>query len=134
MDLTSIKTNVREVEFTPNGVKTGFYLTLRYESAPEVQEAMKRYRAKVREATMKNKKQQVAAITDRFEDDLRAAHVAGWRWTEGKATFNGEQPDYTPKKLAEMLNDESELAFFLKQFIDQEVGSADDFLEKSGSS
>ena len=133
MELTGIKTNTREVEFTPNGQSTGFFLTLRYESSPEVQDAMKRYRAKVREATMKNKKQQIASITDRFEDDLRSAHVAGWRWTEGGATFNGEQPHYSPKVLHAMLSDQSELSYFLKQFIDQEVGSADDFLEKSGS-
>ena len=38
MELTKIQTNEREVEFElPDGTKTGFFLTLRFDSAEEVQ-------------------------------------------------------------------------------------------------
>lgn len=129
MELTNIRTNTREVEFTPRGMSTGLFLTLRYESSEEVQKVMADFRAKIREANLKRKPHAIEGITARYEDDLRIAHVAGWRWTDG-ASFKGEQPDFSKRALKEMLNDDSEVAFFLKEFIDAEVGSASDFLEK----
>jgi len=83
------------------------------------------------EAARKGKRGNREAIMDRFDDDRRIAHVAGWRWTEGGATFNGEQPDFSQAKLREFITGETEFSVFLKNFIDEEIGDASDFLSEA---
>lgn len=134
MNLNDIKsaltTHDREVEFSPEGINTGWYFTLRHESAEEVQKVFKRYKAKVRDAHLKNKKHQLSQITSAHENDLRVAHVAGWRWKDGE----GEgRPAFSENELRECLNSK-EVGYFLKEFIDTEVGSLEDFLERSETS
>jgi hypothetical protein len=58
--------------------------------------------------------------------------VAGWRWEQGEDEEGG-RPPYSRQELKSLLNDER-LGFFVKAFIDEEVGSLDDFLERSENS
>lgn len=136
MNLNDIKNAVqtvdREVEFKPVGRSTGWYFTLRHESAPEVQDVMRRFQAKVRELTLKRKTSAYQDLVARHEDSLRIAHVATWRWDKGDDAENG-RPPFSTKELKAVLNDE-QLGYHVKQFIDEEVGSLDDFLSRSESS
>jgi hypothetical protein len=135
MNLNDIKTAVqtvnREVEFKPVGQPTGWFFELRHESAPEVQEVMRRFQAKVRDMTLKRKgSNQYQDLVAQHEDSLRMAHVAGWRWEQGEAKG---RPAFSKKELKELLNDPT-LGYHLKNFIDEEVGSLEDFLQRSDSS
>lgn len=136
MNLNEIKAAVqtvsREVEFKPAGTATGWFFELRHESAPEVQDVMRRFQAKVRDLTLKRKTSQYQAAVSQHEDALRIAHVAGWRWSKGEDEEAG-RPAFSAKELKTLLNDE-QLGYHLKSFIDEEVGSLDDFLERSQSS
>lgn len=135
MNLNDIKSAVqtinREVEFRPVGKSTGWYFELRHESAPEVQEVMRRFQAKVRDVTLKRKTSQYQTLVAQHEDALRIAHVAGWRWEQGEDDKKG-RPTFSKQELKSLLNDEL-LGYHLKSFIDEEVGSLDDFLSKSES-
>lgn len=130
MDFTDFTTNDREVEFVlPGGKKTGFFLTLRYESSDEVEAVNRKYRGKLFEESAKGRNGDRQRVIDQHLAERRYAHVAGWRWTEGGATFNKEQPEFSPKKLREMLDHPGQFSFFLKEFIDAETASANDFLD-----
>jgi hypothetical protein len=135
MDLNEIKKAVqtveREVEFRPAGTATGWYFTLRHESAPEVQEVMRRFQAKVRELTLKRKTGAYQSLVEQHEDSLRIAHVATWRWGDGKKE-DDKHPAFSNKTLKSLLND-PDLGYHLKSFIDEEIGSLEDFLERSGN-
>ena len=124
----SVETTTREVEFKPVGEPTGWFFELRHESSPEVQELVRRFQAKVRDLTFKRKTQQQQALIEKHEDDLRVAHVAGWRWVEGEDPENG-RPPFSKQELRALLDDRR-VSYHLKEFIDQEVGSLEDFLSK----
>jgi hypothetical protein len=135
MELTDIKTTDREVEFQlPDGTKTGLFLTLRYDSAEEVQKVDTKYRAKFMEASRKGRFANRDRLSEAYTLQRRIAHVAGWRWTKGGATFNDEQPEFSLAKLKEFLDFDGQISYFLAEFIDQEVGDASDFLESVASS
>lgn len=125
---TALQTNDREVEFRPAGTATGWFFSLRHESAPEVQETMKRFHSKVRELTLKRKNNAYKDLVAQHEDHLRIAHVSSWRWEKGDSEDKG-RPKFSRQQLKSLLNDEH-LGYHLKQFIDEEVGSIDDFLSK----
>ena len=135
MNLNEIKAAVqtvnREVEFKPVGKPTGWFYELRHESAPEVQEVMRRFQAKVRDLTLKRKTTAYQNLVTQHEDSLRIAHVAGWRWDKGEDEKKG-RPPFSKRELKTLLNDER-LGYHLKAFIDEEIGSLDDFLERSES-
>jgi len=128
----TVKTNTREVEFKPAGTPTGWIFDLRHESAQEVQEVMRVFQSKVRDATLKRKTTAYQNLVAQHEDGLRIAHVAGWKWEGGDDEENG-RPAFTKKELGHLLQDDR-ISYHLKKFIDEEVGSLDDFLEKSESS
>jgi len=133
MNLNEIKEAVqtinREVEFKPVGTPTGWFFELRHESAPEVQEVMRRFQAKIRDLTLKRKTSQYQSLVTAHEDTLRIAHVAGWRWEQG-ADEEAGRPAFTSRELKALLNDDR-ISYHLKTFIDEEVGSLDDFLSRS---
>ena len=129
---STVQTDTREVEFKPVGSPTGWLFELRHESAGEVQEVMRKFQAKVRDLTLKRKTTAYQNLVAEHEDDLRIAHVAGWSWENGIDEENG-RPAYTRKELKILLNDKR-LGYHLKKFIDEEVGSLDDFLSKSEDS
>jgi hypothetical protein len=133
----SVKTVNREVEFKPIGDPTGWFFELRHESSREVQEVMRRFQAKVRNLTLKRKTSQYEDLVAQNENSLRIAHVAGWRWAEGDDEKKG-RPPFSNRELKNLLTDRSDedaetLGFLLKNFIDDEVGSLQDFLERSGN-
>ncbi len=128
----SVKTTSREVEFKPVGEPTGWFFDLRHESAPEVQQVMRRFQAKVRDLTLKRKTTAYQSLVVQHEDSLRIAHVAGWRWTEGIDEDDG-RPDFSNRELKALLDDKR-INYHLKHFIDEEVGSLDDFLQRSEDS
>jgi len=136
MNLNEIKNAVqtvnREVEFKPAGTSTGWFFELRHESAQEVQEVMRRFQAKIRDLTLKRKTSQYQALVTAHEDTLRIAHVAGWKWENGVDEEAG-RPAFTKRELKTLLNDET-LSYHLKSFIDEEIGSLDDFLSRSENS
>lgn len=135
MDLNEIialgETQNREVEFVIAGHHTGLFLELRHESDPEVQKVMSRFQAQIRNLTVKRKgSQQYDDLMERYQDDLRIAHVAGWRWEKGESK---NRPPFSKKELKELL-DKPKFGFFLKEFIDDHVGETEDFLPKSDGS
>ncbi len=136
MNLNEIKSAVattnREVEFKPVGTPTGWFFELRHESARQVQETMRRFQAKVRDLTLKRKTSAYQNLVTAHEDRLRIAHVAGWRWEKGDDEKKG-RPAFSKQALKIELNDDT-LGWHLKNFIDEEVGSLEDFLEKSENS
>ena len=130
MDLSSIgaavETTEREVEFKAAGKPTGWIFTLRHESAPEVQAVMRAFQAKVRELALKRKNAAYKNLVDEHENTLRAAHVAGWKWAQGESD---KRPAFSKKELMTVLDDRK-LGYHVKAFIDEEVGSLEDFLLK----
>ena len=136
MNLNDIKEAVqtinREVEFRPVSQSTGWFFELRHESAPEVQEVMRRFQAKIRDLTLKRKTSQYQSLVAQHEDSLRIAHVAGWRWEQGVDEEDG-RPAFSTRELKVLLNDDR-ISYHLKTFIDEEVGSLDDFLSRSEDS
>lgn len=125
----TVQTEEREVEFRPVGQPTGWYFMLRHESANEVQAVMKKFQSKVRDLTLKRKTTAYQNLVKEHEDHLRVAHVSGWTWKDGVDEENG-RPEFTKKELRGLLNDKM-LGYHLKSFIDEEIGSLDDFLSKS---
>ena len=125
----SLDTGTREIEFKPVGEPTGMFFELRYESEPEVQEFMKRYNAKLRDLSLKRKTNAITNLVRDHEDGLRIVHVAGWRWADGVDEEAG-RPEFSRKELRALLDDEK-AGFHVRRFIDEEVGSLDDFLSKS---
>ncbi len=128
----SLQTQTREVEFKPTGEPTGMVFELRHESAPEVQKFMSTYRAKIRDLAMKRKTTASTNLMKEHEDGLRIVQVAGWTWEGGDDPENG-RPTFSKKELRLLLQDEI-AGFHVRQFIDEEVGILDDFLEKSEDS
>jgi len=129
MDFSEYATDTREVQFVlPNGVKSGFHLTLRYESAPEVQAVHRKFRHKFIEAQRKGKRGNQDKLLDQAELERAIAHVADWRFEkDSEMTWKGERPKFSEQKLREML-DHGEAGIVLKEFITEEVGDASDFL------
>lgn len=134
MDFSQITTNTREVEFVvPGAERTGFFLSLRYESAEPVQKVQKRYRHKMMEAQRKGKRGNQDQLMAQYEVDRLVAHVAGWRWAEDSpATWHGERPEFSEQLLRDMLSS-GEFGVLLKDFISEEIGDAADFLPTSNS-
>ncbi|MGH8033827.1 MAG: hypothetical protein ACREO9_01285 [Lysobacterales bacterium] len=136
MDLNSIKeavrTTDREVEFKVSGHTTGWFFKLRHESSPEVQEVMRQFQSRVRELALKRKNSQYQNLVAEHENRLRVSHVAGWRWEQGDDEAAG-RPAFSKKELTTVLED-AVLGYHIKTFIDEEVGSLEDFLERSASS
>lgn len=128
----SLKTETRELEFKPAGTPTGMFFELRHESAPEVQKFMSKYRAKLRDLTMKRKNTASTNLMKEHEDGLRIVQVAGWTWTENVDEENG-RPAFSKKELRALLQNKT-VGFHLRNFIDEEVGSLDDFLTTSEDS
>ena len=128
----TVQTETREIEFRPVGSPTGWFFELRHESSSEVQEVMRRFQSKVRDLTLKRKTTAYQNLVNQHEDHLRVAHVARWRWEEGVDEEDG-RPEFSKKELRNLFHDER-LGYHLKSFIDEEVGSLDDFLSKSESS
>lgn len=127
----ALKTSDREVEFKVSGKATGWIWKLRHESSPEVQAVMKQFQAKVRELALKRKNSAYQNLVADNEDKLRVAHVAGWTWTQGVDEANG-RPAFTKQELKNLLD--GPIAYHVKNFIDEEVGSLEDFLSKSENS
>lgn len=128
----SLETETREIEFKPVGEPTGMFFELRHESAEEVQKFMRTYTAKIRDLTMKRKTTASTNLMKEHEDGLRVAHVVGWSWSEGVDEENG-RPEFTTKELRTLMQDKV-VGFHLRKFIDEEVGSLEDFLSRSEGS
>ncbi len=136
MNLNEIKASLeshnREVEFKPLGDPTGMFIELRHESAPEVQKFMSQYQAKIRDLTLKRKTNASVHLMKEHEEGLHMVQVVGWRWEDGVDEENG-RPEFSKKELRSLLRD-GRVGFHLKKFIDEEVGSFEDFLSKSEGS
>jgi hypothetical protein len=129
----SFATEDREVELlNPHGQKTGWFFQLRHESAKEVQSFMSDYRSKIQDVTIKRKTAAQKQLMSAHEDGLRIAHVAGWRWEQGEDEKKG-RPPFSKRELKDVLI-KIPFGWHVRTFIDNEVGSLDDFLAKSEDS
>lgn len=127
----AVKTTTREVEFKAAGKATGWIWKLRHESSTEVQEVMRQFQTKVRDLALKRKNAQYQTIAAEHEVRLHVAHVVGWRWTQGDDVTQN-RPPFSKKELKDMLEDE-QFGWHIKNFLDEEVGSLEYFLERSGT-
>lgn len=134
MDLSSIKTKANEVELTIPGIgATGFFLTLRYESSPEVQKVNKIFEEKIMTEARKGKRGDRSGATEWYKKEKILAHIADWRWT-GDANYHGETPPYSKEKAHEMLSAGDNFSYFMRDFIEDQISDASDFLEQSAKS
>lgn len=130
-DLSKIVAGNNEVELSiPGFGGIGFFITLRHESAPEVQSFVKRYQQRVLEDTRKGGKNKTANA-EFYKLEKPLAHIAGWRWANPEFNFNGEQPQYSREKAVEMLKGDGAFSFYLRQLIDEETSDDESFLAKS---
>ena len=120
------KTEPREVEFVFLGKKTGWFFTLLHDSSKEVSAFMKSYHSKVRNLSLKRKTNAVNNLAEKHADDLRIVQVSDWRWEKGEAKG---RPAFSNKELRIAL-DNPHFGWHLGAFIDEEVGSLEDFLSK----
>lgn len=131
MDLSKIKAPTKEFELEIEGIgETGFFMSLIYESSPEIQKLQKQYEAKLMEEGKKGRKGDLSKITEWFKKEKSLAHVVGWRFSEG-ASINGEQPAFTREKLSEIINAGDDLSYFVRDFVFGKINEASNFLEKS---
>lgn len=132
--IESVETKDIEAEFRPAKKPTGWIFVLRHESAPEVQAVLKTFNAKIRQAMMRRKNSVYEKESEEHADNLRVAHVVTWRWEE---TAEGEernfQPEFSKQELRKLLQHEK-LGYFLREFIDDETGTLEAFLARSGNS
>lgn len=134
MDLSNIKANTVEKElFIPGVGGTGFYLELRFESAPEVQAITKKFENKLMQEAQKGKRADKQSIMEWYKKERMVAHIAGWRWSDG-SNYNGEQPDFSPETARKFIDSKDDFGYFLRDFINEQVGDAEDFLEDSVTS
>ena len=134
--IESVETQDVEKEFRPAGKPTGWVFVLRHESSPEVQAVLKTFNAKIRQAMLRRKNSVYEKESEEHADNLRIAHVVTWRWENTEALRDGErnfQPEFSKQELRKLLNHEK-LGYFLRQFIDDETGTLEAFLARSGSS
>jgi hypothetical protein len=123
----------REVELVnPQGKPTGWFFELRHESSEVVETFMREYRSKLQDAAMKRKTTAQKQLMRQHEDGLRIAHVAGWRFEEGFDPEDG-RPPFSNRELKTVLTHEK-WGWHIRDFIDREVGSLEDFLAKSQES
>lgn len=131
-DLMNSEAEAREVEFVmSNGDVTGFYLSLRHESCKEVRAVEKKYRAKYMEAAKKARsKGKTNNINEEMIEERRLAHVAGWRFKDDSpAHIGGERPAFSKEGAKALLSANGIFPYELRNFIDEQVGDANDFLE-----
>ena len=131
--MKDFETDTREVELVnPQGKPTGWFFILRHESAKEVEAFMRGYRTKLQDLTLKRKTTAQKQLMAAHEDDLRVAHVAGWHFKEGENDEEG-RPAFSKKELRSVLA-HPKWGWHIRDFIDREVGSLEDFLERSEAS
>ncbi len=131
--MKDFETENRNVElFNPQGEATGWVFILRHESAKEVEQFMRSYRTKLQDLTLKRKTSAQKQLMAAHEDGLRIAHVAGWSFKEGENNEEG-RPAFSKHELKNVLNHEK-WGWHIRDFIDREVGSLEDFLERSEGS
>lgn len=131
--MQEFETTTREAELmNPAGKPTGWWFELRHESSEEVESFLKDYRSKLQELTLKRKTTAQKQLMASHEDGLRIAHVAGWRFEKGENAEEG-RPPFSKKELRAVLN-HPKWGWHIRTFIDNEVGSLEDFLEKSDDS
>ena len=75
-----------------NGNPTGLKLTVAHDSDPRVEKAQRKLWDEARESGNVDDGRGLRAVM---------AHIVGWEWT-GEANFNGERPEFTTEKLAEV--------------------------------
>lgn len=121
------QTTNRDVEFTVDGHKTGWIFELRPSTSDEVQRCMRVFNSRVRKSMIKRNTSEFDALSEKHADDLRVAHVAGWRYRDG--TGEG-QPEFSERELKEILG-RKPFGVMVGEFIDREVGTLEDFLERS---
>lgn len=132
MDLSSLVVLNREVELEIPGIgETGFFISIRHDSAPEVQKFQASYRAKSADEARKGKKGKSNELLEYFLVENTIAHIGGWRWTNPEFNIGGDQPQFSKEKAAEIIRSGSALAYYIKQLVARETDDEESFLAKS---
>ena len=93
---------------------------------------MRSYHAKVRDLTLKRKNTAYNNLAEEHADTLRVAHVVTWRWEAGVDADAG-RPAFSKRELRNVLQ-HPVIGYHVKTFIDDEVGSVEDFFKTSANS
>jgi hypothetical protein len=131
MDLSSLKVGTNDVELVIPGIgETGLIISLRHESAPEVQKLNKEYQNRLMTDQRKGGHKR-GTIIDWYKTEKPLVHIVGWRWTNPEFNLGGIQPQFSIEKARELLNGDGLLAYNLRGLIDDNFADEESFLGKS---
>lgn len=104
MELTSIKTEDREVQLTDpkSGAELGLRLHLKSPDHPDVVAAERKWINNRLRKKNRNKELTAEELEAKQNRELLIS-VAGWEWTDSETVYKGEQPEFSPAILKEML-------------------------------
>lgn len=123
MDISTIKYADREVELRHPGTEEGLGLFFQLRS-PHDEAVKKVERASINERLARKKQNLTMESLEATKEKVILAAVSGWRW-EGDNTIGGEQPDYSPQALRDMIRTH----VWIREFLDSELGDHQAFLE-----
>jgi len=117
------------LEHPGTGEELGLVFETRSRHSDEVQKVTRDYDA--RNQPKRGRGKEPSLLEKRAHSrDLILASVVGWKWTDPKLVFDGEQPAYTYETLKKWLKDYPWMVeFFSRAFLEDE-----NFFENSGNS
>ena len=130
IDLSGLKTTPKEMEVTVNDMGTGLFLTLQYESTPELQQLKKTYEKRLMDEGRKGRNGDTASVLEWYKGKKILMHVIGWRLAEG-GLIKGSLPEFSREALANLISQDEEFGYFVREFIDVKTDNPANFLAKS---
>ena len=122
-DITSIAPNERTVEINHPGTgePIGLRVTMRPESAPEVEAVRRKW---LNEKLQRRSGRMTAERLEELQVALITAAVTGWEW-EGELTFEGDKPEFSAANLRKVLKKLG----WVKAQLDEELGDEAAFFQ-----
>lgn len=122
-DITSIAPNERTVEINHPGTgePIGLRVTMRPESAPEVEAVRRKW---LNEKLQRRSGRMTAERLEELQIALITAAVTGWEWG-GELTFEGEKPEFSDANLRKVLKKLG----WVKSQLDEELGDEAAFFQ-----
>lgn len=127
-DISSIKAHDREVELTHPATEEGlgWFFQLRSPYSKEMRDAEKEIQNQRLNAMRRGKSNINADVLANHREKIILAGVSGWRF-EGDASFEGDTPEFSKAKLREIVRNPDHA--WIRDFLDRELGSQEDFFE-----
>jgi len=124
MDLNTIKTNDRDVnlEHPKTGEELGLIFHMRAPDSDEVQNVDRDWQNKRLQPKFRKKaitSEELEAVADK----RIMASVTGWTWEDPDLMLDGEQPEYSPQNLRNMLKKYG----WIRDFLASEVEDINSF-------